>query len=225
MPNMPMRRRRTSGYDAIRSRHARPPNNLILPLTRSSLPPASRLPPVLRRPAAIYRASLPRLLAEGESIRPRARFFHNGHWHSGNLHLKHAKTRARAEIDGLPVVATEGDVRRVLETVHYTAKFLACRTGNIKPAGAPAVDIASRIHLHPVGHSGLRSAQVGKNTIGLARQRTVRLKLEGADVTALGTVDVEHVTQSRLALETPAKFRSTSPGGSCARGPVQGSVK
>src|SRR6516225_6153956 len=194
---MPMRRWPTSGYDAIRSRHARPPNNLILPLTRSSFPPASRLATVLRRPATIYRASLPRLLAEGESIRPRARFFHNGHWHSGNLHLKHAETRARAEIDGLPVVATEGDVRRVLETVHYTAEFLPCRIENIKPAGAPAVDIASRIYLHPVGHSGLGSAQVGKNTIGLARERAVRLKLEGADVTALGIVDVEHALIGR----------------------------
>src|ERR1700730_11972091 len=115
---------------------------------------------------------------------PRSRFLFDRHRYAGNLRLERAETRAGAKVDGLPIVASEGDVGRVIEAVHDTAEFLALRVEDVEPARATAVNVAGGVHLHPVGAAWLRSAQVGKDPVGLAGQRAVRLEIEGADMAA-----------------------------------------
>src|SRR5262245_62563420 len=97
------------------------------------------------------------------------RFLHNGHRHAGDLHLEHAETRARAEIDGLPVVASESHVGGVGKAVHDAAELLAARVKDVKPARAAAIHVAGAIDLHAVGNARFWSAQVSKNAIGLAQ--------------------------------------------------------
>src|SRR5216683_2681214 len=97
-----------------------------------------------------------------------SRFLHGRHWYARNLHPEGAEARAGAEKDGLPVVATEGDVGRVLIAVHDATELLALRIEDIEPACAAAKDIAGRIDLHAVRNARLGSAQVGKNPVHLA---------------------------------------------------------
>src|SRR4051812_26411290 len=79
-----------------------------------------------------------------------SRFLHGRHRHAGNLDLEHAEARARAEVDGLPVVAAEGDVRRIIEAVHDAAEPLALGVHDVEPARTAAVDVAGGIDLHAV---------------------------------------------------------------------------
>src|SRR6266545_5580491 len=57
----------------------------------------------------------------------RLRLLRDRHVHAGDLHLEHAQTRACTEVDGLPVVASKGNVGRVGKAVHDAAEFLATR--------------------------------------------------------------------------------------------------
>jgi hypothetical protein len=50
-------------------------------------------------------------------------FFTGDHWHARNLHPEGAEARAGAEKDGLPVIATESDVGRVLIAVHDASEI------------------------------------------------------------------------------------------------------
>src|SRR6516165_1749545 len=79
-----------------------------------------------------------------------SRLLHGGHRHAGDPHLESAQARAGAEIDGLPVVAREGDVGRVLIAMHDAAELLALRIEDINPAGAAAEYIAGGVDLHAV---------------------------------------------------------------------------
>src|SRR5215471_2129584 len=108
------------------------------------------------------------------------------HRHARNLHLEGTEAGAGAKVDGLPIVSSEGEVGGVAEAVHDSAEFLAIRIEDVEAAGAAAKNISCRVDLHAVRHSGLRSAQVGKNPVSLTGERAVRLEIEGADVPALG---------------------------------------
>src|SRR5712671_241678 len=98
----------------------------------------------------------------------RSRFLGDRHRHAGNLHLERAEARTRAEVDGLPVVAAEGDIGGVRKAMHDASEFLALRVDDVESARAAAIDVSGGIDLHAVGAAGVGSTQVDKNPVGLA---------------------------------------------------------
>src|SRR5438270_1314704 len=97
---------------------------------------------------------------------------------------------AAGEVEGLPVVPAEGEVRGGGCTVHDTAELLALGVDDPQPAGAAAIDIAFDIDLHAVGHARLIAAQIGKDPVARLGERAVGSNIEGADVAAARVVDV-----------------------------------
>ena len=101
------------------------------------------------------------------------------------------------EVERFPVIAAEGDVGRGRRAVHDAAELFAGRVHDPDPAGAAAIDIALDVDLHAVGHARLVAAQIGKDAVGLLRERAVGHQVEGADVAAARIVDVEHLLVRR----------------------------
>src|SRR5262249_52643878 len=90
------------------------------------------------------------------------RLLRDRHWHAGDLHLEHAQTGTRAEIESLPVVAAEGHVGCVGKAMHDAAELLAVRVNDVEPARAAAINVAGAVDLHAVGNAWLSSAQIGE---------------------------------------------------------------
>src|SRR6476646_8234662 len=60
------------------------------------------------------------------------------HRNAGDLHLDRAEVVAAGEIEGLPVVAAEGDIGRGRRAVHDAAELLALGVHDPDAAGAAA---------------------------------------------------------------------------------------
>src|SRR4030095_16845946 len=119
------------------------------------------------------------------------------HRDAGNLHVDGAQVAPAGEVQRLPVVAAEGDVRRGRRAVDDAAELLAVRIHAPDAAGAAAVDVALHVHLHAVGHARLAAAELGEDAVGLLRERAVGQELEGPDVAAARIGDVQHLLVRR----------------------------
>src|SRR5271170_6932168 len=114
------------------------------------------------------------------------------HGQTCNLHVDGAQMVAAGEVQGLPVVAAEGDIGGGRSAVDDAAELLALRVHDPDPTGATAIDIALDIDLHAVGDAGLAAAQIDKDAVGVLCERAVGQQLEGTDVAAPRIVDVEY---------------------------------
>src|SRR5215471_1407395 len=119
-------------------------------------------------------------------------FLRRRHRDPGNLHVDRAEVVTAGEVQRLPVVAAEGDVRGGGSAVDDAAELLPPRIHDPDPAGAAAIDIALHVDLHAVGNPGLAAAQVGEDAVGVLGQGAAGQKVEGANVRAARVVDVEH---------------------------------
>src|SRR6516225_6381691 len=88
---------------------------------------------------------------------------------TGNFRVDRAQVVAARKIEGLPVVAAEGDI--------------GCGGGAVYDAA----------DLHAVWNAGLVAAQIGKDPVGVLGERAIGQQLEGANVAAARVVDVEDI--------------------------------
>src|SRR5262249_34693880 len=72
------------------------------------------------------------------------------------------------------------------------AEFLAGWIEDVEAARTAAKNVPGRVDLHAVRHARVGAAQVGEDSVGLAGESSVRLEIEGADMSALRVVDVEN---------------------------------
>src|SRR5437660_11741292 len=96
------------------------------------------------------------------------------HRYTRDFHIDRAEVAAAGKVERLPVVAAEGDVGGRGLAVDDAAEFLTDRVENPDAAGATAIHVAGAVHLHAVGHAGLRPAQVGKDPVALLGEYAVR---------------------------------------------------
>src|SRR5205814_4224633 len=100
------------------------------------------------------------------------------HWETRDFQVDAPEVVAAGKVKGFPVVAAEGDVGGGRSAVDDTAELLAVPVHDPDPAGAAAIDIAFDIDLHAVGDAGLGAAQIGKDPVGVLRERAVGQQLE-----------------------------------------------
>src|SRR5262245_9409773 len=87
------------------------------------------------------------------------------HRQPGDLELDREQRAAAREVERLPVVAAEGDVRRRRVAVHDAAELLALRIEDVDAARAAAIDVAGDVDLHAVGRARLAAAQIGEDAV------------------------------------------------------------
>src|SRR6516165_9652119 len=96
-------------------------------------------------------------------------FLCDRHRNARDLHLDGTKIIPVREIERLPIIATERDVRSLWPSVHDTAELLALRVENVDSPCPSAVNIPSDIYLHAIRAAGLRAMEVGEYAIRLLR--------------------------------------------------------
>ena len=95
------------------------------------------------------------------------------HWETWYLYVDRAEVVAAGEVQGLPVIAAEGDIGGGGSAVDDAAQLLAVRVHDPYSARSAAIDVAFHIHFHAVGNTRLIAAQIDKDAVGLLGERAV----------------------------------------------------
>src|SRR5262249_4825710 len=117
----------------------------------------------------------------------------SGHGNAGDFQPNGTQRRVGREVQRLPIIATERDVRGLRLAVHDRAELLAGGIDDVDTAGAACVDIAERVDFEAVGTAGFRTFEIDKHALALVREQAVGRDIERVNLHAARIADIENL--------------------------------